>query len=243
MMFKIACAKLVAAAAVAMALAVPARAADLPARPYVKGPIPLLYNWTGFYIGAHFGASFSSETVTPLAALGAMTTNPSGVLGGFQLGYNYQFSPNWLVGVEGEVSFTSATGNASFVTPAAAVTATSNHNWYDTLAARFGFVQNNWMFYAKAGGAWMNADYALASTAVGASNVNATRTGFTVGAGAEYAFSPTWSAKVEYAYLDFGTDTIGFIVPAGLTNIHTEVHEVKFGLNYHFMPGSLFGRW
>jgi len=236
----LALAKMAAVGAVAIALCVPAAAADLGARPvYTKAPPPMLqplYNWTGFYVGAHFGGAFSSESET-----GGISTDPSGVLGGVQLGYNYQFAPNWLIGLEGEMSWTSASGNSNFISGPTAITFTSNHNWYDTLAGRLGFVQGAWMFYAKGGAAWMNADYAVSGVPFGASSINATRNGWTVGAGAEYMIAPSWSAKLEYAYLDFGSDTFGF---GGVgTNVNTQVHEIKVGLNYHLPPGTLFGRW
>jgi outer membrane autotransporter protein len=238
---KLLLATVAAAAVTAMTCYAPAHAADVLARPYEKVPPPImLYNWTGFYVGAHFGGAFGAEDQT-LPGL-TLSTDPSGVLGGLQAGYNYQFSPNWLVGVETELSWTSARGSAAATVAGAAVALTSTHNWYDTLAARFGIVQNNWLFYAKVGAAWMNADYALGVTGVGTSTFNATRPGFVVGAGAEYAFNPSWSAKLEYAFLDFGTDNFAYAigVPVG---INTQVHEIKVGVNYHFVPGTLFGRW
>jgi opacity protein-like surface antigen len=241
---KLLLATVAAVAATAITLYTPAHAADVVARPYLKAPPPImLYNWTGFYVGAHFGGAFSSEDQSLLGL--SLSTDPSGVLGGLQYGYNYQFAPDWLVGVEGELSWTSANGSAAGTVAGTALALTSTHNWYDTLAARFGYVQNNWLFYAKVGAAWMNADYALAATGVGASSFNATRPGFVVGAGAEYAFTPNWSAKLEYEFLDFGNETFGY--PFGgigvSTNINTQVHEIKVGVNYHFVPGTLFGRW
>jgi opacity protein-like surface antigen len=229
-----------AVSAVAFALCVPAGAADLRV-PYAREPAyvaPLIYNWTGFYVGAHFGGAFTSEDVG--TSVGTFSTNPSGVLGGVQLGYNYQFSPNWLVGVEGELSWTSATGNASFTAGGMSGTFTSNHNWYDTLNGRFGYVQNNWMLYVKGGPAWMNADYAVTTPAV-AGSVNSTRAGWTIGGGWEYLWAPNWSVKLEYAYLDFGSNGVNFGFAGA--NFNTQVHEVKLGVNYHWLPGTLFGRF
>jgi opacity protein-like surface antigen len=240
----LAIAKIAAASAVAAALCAPAGAADLrpyAPGPYAKEPMPLmqpLYNWTGFYVGANFGGAFSSESVTA-TGVSSFSTDPSGVLGGVQLGYNYQFSPNYLVGVEGELDWTSASGTS---TPTAGALFTSNHNWYDTLDGKVGWVQGNWLFYAKLGFAWMNADYSLAALGMG-SSINGTRVGFNVGAGAEFMIAPQWSAKLEYNFLDFGTDTYNFVAPIVGTSVNTQVHEIKVGLNYHLPPGMLFGRW
>jgi opacity protein-like surface antigen len=245
---KLALANIAAAGALVSALCAPADAADLARRTYTKEypPPPFvqpLYNWTGFYVGANFGGTFSSESITNGPAF---STDPSGVLGGFQAGYNYQFSPTTLVGVELEMDWTSATGTSNFGTGAVAGTLTSNHNWYDTLDGRLGYVMGTWLFYVKGGIAWMNADYMMTSTGaiVGGGTNNITRTGWNIGVGAEFMIMPQWSAKAEYNYLDFGSDSINFVVPViGGASANTQVHEFKVGLNYHLPPGTLFGRW
>jgi opacity protein-like surface antigen len=245
---KLAIAKIALVGAVASALCAPAGAADLSRRYTKEPPLPLpvmqpLYNWTGFYVGANFGGAFSTESVSNI---GSINTDPSGVLGGVQLGYNYQFAPNLLLGIEGELDWTSASGSTNFGNVATAGSLTSNHNWYDTLDGRLGYVMGPWLFYVKGGFAWMNADYTLttAGAIVGGGSSNITRTGWNVGAGAEYMIAPQWTAKAEYTYLDFGTDTVGFPVAAfGGANVNTQVHEFKVGLNYHWLPGTLFGRF
>jgi outer membrane immunogenic protein len=71
----------------------------------------------------------------------------------------------------------------------------------------------------------------------GTAFVHNTRTGWTVGAGIEYLLSPTWSAKAEYSFLDFGSNTIGanVLIPgSSLTADFTRVHELKAGVNYHW---------
>jgi hypothetical protein len=86
-----------AAAAVLVAtLATSARAADLAAVPQRFVPV---INWTGFYVGGHTGGAFGEDATA--AALGTpvtLWTNPSGVIGGVQVGYNYRFSGGeaWL---------------------------------------------------------------------------------------------------------------------------------------------------
>ena len=65
--------------------------------------------------------------------------------------------------------------------------------------------------------------------------------GWTAGAGVEYAFAPRWSAKLEYAYMDFGTASE--TVPGGVLREKLDVHTVKVGLNYHAsLLGLLTGR-
>lgn len=233
--------------AAAFTMGTPAHAADLKLR-YTKAPpaIPLLYNWTGFYLGANIGGAFSAENAT--TPLGIFPTDPSGVLGGVQAGYNYMLSPDWLIGIEGEFDWTAAQGIANYSNAVNVATLTTNHDFYDTVDGRLGYVVGPWLFFAKGGTAWMNADYALLGNGAGlafntSATINTTRPGWNIGAGAEYMLSPYWSVKVEYDYLDFGNKTLNFGIPfvGPSLGIATQVHEVKFGVNYHWLSGNLFG--
>ena len=232
------------AVAVALSLSAPAGAADLRRPPPAYLPPPI---WTGFHVGAHVGGAFSGEDAssgffgTPVT----FSTNPSGVIGGLEFGYDYQFSPNWLVGAELELSWSSASGNFNFITttPGGAVASgifNSNHNWYDTFTGRVGYVISDWVLYAKGGAAWINADYSLAvSGPFGGGSVNDTRGGFTVGVGAEWMFAPGWSTKLEYDYLGFGSNS--YALGGVGTNVNTHVQLIKVGVNYHLLPGAFFG--
>ena len=69
-----------------------------------------------------------------------------------------------------------------------------------------------------------------------AATIDATLSGWTFGTGIEYQLSPKWSAKAEYDYLDFGTNTVGtnLLVPGDSLATMVAVHEVKAGVNYHW---------
>jgi len=219
----------VAAGAMAIAFWTPAGAADLSGRPYGKAPPPYMQpisNWSGLYVGGHIGGVTTNEDVT-VDGVSVFSTNPSGVAGGVQAGYNYQIAPNFLLGIEGELSWTSANATVDNFK--------SSHNWYDTLDARAGYAMGSWLLYMKGGVAWMNADYS-----VPAASINVTRDGWNVGVGAEYMIAPQWSAKAEYNFLNFGSDNLG-ISRVG-TAVNTQVNEFKVGVNYHIAPGLLFGR-
>ena len=209
----------------------PAYGADVPTKAVARPA----YRWAGAYVGANFGGAFGFEDAT--TPIGAAATDSTGVLGGIQFGYNYQLAPSWLVGIEAELDWTSAQGKANFIDPSAALSVTSDHNWYGTLSGRVGYVTGPLMLYGKGGAAWMNADYRLEvnSGIDGATLTNATRTGWNVGAGLEYMLGSRWSAKAEFGHLDFGTNTLGFVNPFGNSvTFKTAVNEVKAGVNYHF---------
>ena len=204
---------------------------------YRKAP-PLLIDWRGFYLGGNLGGAFSAEKAS--TPFGPWSLNPSGVLGGIQLGYNFIAASNWLIGIEGELDWTSAQGTVVIPDPVAAATVTSNHNWHDTFEGRLGFVQGPWLYYFKGGAAWVGADYRLTENLNGQLVTN-TRPGWTVGAGMEYMWAPNWSLKAEYDFLDFGTQNLEFGALGTTIGVNTNVHEFKVGFNYHWLPGTLFG--
>jgi opacity protein-like surface antigen len=207
---------------------------------YTKAPAAAAttYYWAGPYVGANFGGAFSAgESV--LTPIGNGATNPSGVLGGLQLGYNCLLTPTLLIGIEGELDWTSAQGKSNLVDPVgtASLSITSDHNWYDTLSGRFGYVMGPLMLFGKGGAAWMNADYLMQvnSGLDGSTLTGTTRTGWNAGAGLEYMLGSRWSAKLEYDHLEFGKNTVQFVNPFGSSaTFKTAVNEVKAGVNYHF---------
>jgi opacity protein-like surface antigen len=199
--------------------------------------MPLLPDWTGFYLGGNLGGAFSQESaVTPF---GPWSPNPSGVFGGGQLGYNFMVAPNWLIGVEGELDATSAQGTVVIPNPIAAATITSNLRWYDTLEGRLGFSQGPWLVYAKGGAAWINADYRMTGSFNGVTtlaSVTNNESGWTLGTGVEFMWAPGWSAKAEYDFLDFGTQNVAFGALGTSLAVTTKVHEFKIGVNWHWLP-------
>src|ERR1700704_5986411 len=104
-------------AAIAMAAAVPALAADMAPR-YSKAPMAppvIVYNWTGCYIGGNVGGGRGPALPTqnpqgggagivPNNNFGVSDGNGS-VIGGGQIGCDYQFAGNWVVGIQGMADF------------------------------------------------------------------------------------------------------------------------------------------
>ena len=228
--------------------AFPAAAADLSNRPVYKAPmsVPVVYNWTGFYIGGHVGYGWGSSDWNQTAssfglALDRSVTsaNQNGFLGGGQVGVNWQ-TGMWVFGVEGDWSWTDANG-CSGHTVFPAYSGCTNNNWYATVTGRLGVAFDRSLIYAKGGVAFADQDQSITFAGVTTTNTPSnTRTGWTVGAGWEYALWDNWSAKIEYDFMDFGKESVGFNYtanPAGLTerwNIDEQVHVVKLGLNYRF---------
>jgi outer membrane immunogenic protein len=236
-------------------------AADLPVKaPPRVAPEPV-FSWSGFYIGAHAGWGWGDTDSTILEAdnnffpQGTVNRNTfDGVLAGGQVGYNYQIS-QWVIGVEAQFSWTNIDGSnrheAILLANRHTITDT-DVNWVTTLTGRLGMTFGPALIYVKGGGAWADFE-SITNSFVSSTGVlqqtlagSETRTGWTVGGGIEYAFSPNWSIKGEYNFIDFGTERItrsgtNFVTGAAVTRFRdadTQLNIVKFGINYRFGGGG-----
>jgi outer membrane immunogenic protein len=230
-------------------------AADLPVKaPIYKSPVAIPYSWTGFYVGGELGGAWGHEVgstvfTTAFSTAGSQTpADIDGFLGGLEVGYNYQLNPFWVIGVNADWLWTNTKGSASRAGSIAGVVesgSTSVH-WYSTVTGRVGYAMNDWLLYGKGGAAFSSADYNAQASFLGVVVENATnrvnRAGWTVGVGVEkklQMISPNLTAKLEYDYLDFGTDRILFTFPGFGVNgadTTTHVHVVKAGLGFLFNP-------
>ena len=226
-------------AAALAALAAPAFAADMPARPYTKAPAytapQVVYNWTGFYIGGHIGGDFAGNN--------GLSGNGSRFLGGVQGGFDYQFAPNWVTGIEAEYSW--MTRNNNGVTFPGGVVVTDRDNQLGSVTGRMGYTWGPGLLYAKGGYAFRDGNNVAVSVGGVPTAFVATgnhRDGWTVGAGLEYLFAPNWSAKAEYQYYNFGNTTFS-TGPAAIVGprFRDDDHTVKVGVNYRFGWGGPAG--
>src|SRR4029077_493355 len=104
----------------ALALSVPAMAADLPVKaPVYKAPVEVPYDWSGFYVGLNGGYSWGrSATDFSVAGVTVLSTTQDlrGWVFGGQAGYNWQFNRNWLFGLEADIQATGQRGSFNFPT-------------------------------------------------------------------------------------------------------------------------------
>ena len=218
-------------------------AADLGPRTYTKAPVYApapIFNWTGFYAGVHIGAAFGGDNgfATTLPGLTGGSRDAA-FLGGGQIGADYQFAPNWLVGIEGQISGLSD-NNRTFTNGVNSFRDRSD--WLASVTGRLGYTWGPALLYAKGGYAWRDGNN-LGVTAGGVPQAFTTngnhKDGYTVGAGLEYMFAPSWSAKAEYQYYNFGNTTFA-TGPADIAgrSFRNDEHTVKVGVNYRFGWGG-----
>lgn len=248
--------KLLATAAFVAFTITSASAADM--APRYKAPPPIVapvWSWTGFYAGLHVGGGFSDTNVFatnqffPAFDPGSFGTDGSGVVGGGQIGYNWQFAPNWLLGIEGDISGTGIRNNATvpITQLGVPVGAGFNHvadrsiDWMASIRGRLGWVWDRWLVYGTGGAAWADVNYRTDYTNFGTNipvSTNVTLSGWVAGGGVEYAVANNWTVRAEYLYYDFGDETIinPTVVP-GLNYLSTfdnKIHVVRAGVNYKF---------
>jgi outer membrane immunogenic protein len=231
---------LVTAGLVGLGIAGSVRAADMP-QPAPPPPAPVYapppFTWTGFYVGGNFGGAWASTALTDNLTGAAVTSNLGGWLGGGQLGFNYQMG-GFVWGVEGTFDWTSINSiTGGIVTLAGPVLQVgAKTTWVSTLAGRFGFAADRALFYGKAGGGWVGNNATVTNLATGASASSSnTNSGWVLGAGVEYAFTPNWTAKVEYDYLGMrgwtATSPVGVL---DTVNVKRQLNIITAGINYKF---------
>ncbi|MFL9499961.1 outer membrane beta-barrel protein [Rhodopseudomonas palustris] len=245
------------AAAVLATVVSPAAAADMPRFPPLMPVAPVSWNWAGLYWGVHVGGSFGSSSFSDPAGpglYGGSVRSPA-ALAGIQVGYNYQPSANWLIGVEADLSSMNAKGTNTCMASSGLFISSNCRVRQDalaTLTGRAGFITGpagRTLLYAKGGAAFLSErlDIAVGYPLGNSTDTNDGRWGWTVGAGIERALAPAWSVKLEYNYADFGSRDMAtpgsyrlvpgvglFATPSGTSKVEQDLHAVKVGLNLKF---------
>jgi outer membrane immunogenic protein len=211
-----------------------AHAQSLPA--FNSGP-----TWTGFYLGADFGAGAELRRSTANPP-GGLSTNIDGQAGGGILasvhaGFDYQVMPQALVGLLAEGTWSNMGGTISASVPGANASISTTANLGLAVLARAGVLATpSSLVYLTGGYAGQNFHTTGSASAGGAfaSFTNDTYfNGWTVGGGLEKLLRGGWSAKLEYRYSQFESK----FVPAGNVTVQPFMHTARIGLSYRFGEG------
>jgi len=248
---------LLASTALCAILAPSAFAADLPTK---KGPAPAPapvaapFSWTGFYLGANAGGLWSRDTVDASGGynFGSLSItsdrrDPSGVVGGVQAGYNYQFQ-RFVVGVEGDLDWSSAKSDFSYpgyfqFLSSAAATHSAKLPFFADLRGRVGYAFDRFLPYVTGGVVFADVNNKLSdpgggifTTVYPVSLGRSSATGWTIGGGVEYAIDSHWSVKAEYLYMQFPNVTRTWNSGKGFESFKfkDEAEIARLGLNYRF---------
>ena len=248
--------KLAFAAGVLLALGATgaASAADLAVKARPVAPV-MATPWTGCYIGGNVGGGWSRIRETSISVAGVPLVSDFGrsegtdVIGGAQIGCDYQFAGNFVVGIQGMFDF--ADIRSTHILPAFPTFFTENRTKdVFTVTGRVGYLfAPQVLAYVKGGGAWARIDTTHFATVppptiVSEFATGQDRTGWTVGGGLEWMFAPGWSVFGEYNYMDFGRKDIAFIAgPAtvgapDIVSTRLTIQQALVGVNYKFNWGG-----
>jgi outer membrane immunogenic protein len=259
-----------------------AYAADMAVKAPPMAPAPV-WNWTGFYVGANVGGAWSDNSRAynmPFTAPGNVfavcgapagvalpvltgpnpfdlstdCTRPSSVIGGGQVGYNWQ-QASWVFGVEADgawqhliehnfVRFGTNTAPGAPMGSVATDTAyfRSEQNALGTFRGRVGFTGGSWLIYGTGGLAVGDVKHsatevlapgvacpAAPSATCRTGSDDITKWGWTVGAGVEWMFARNWSVGAEYLYVDLGRTTLTLApLPAATSAFFFNTSSVDF---------------
>jgi outer membrane immunogenic protein len=232
----------------------------------LKAPADRGWNWTGFYVGGNGGYGVANDDflqsitrTNPVVSysLANHTNAPKGEIAGLQAGYNHQVG-SIVYGVEGDWQWTNQAARscgsicsstmrvALPLNPLSAYLAIDQRiNWFATARGRAGWTPSDGtMIYATAGAAWMGvnetdtnfSDGPPVPVTVFTGNSSSTKSGYALGAGAEFRLWGNWTGKVEYLHLDVAGITTaipvtGVTVTTNTGRIRDDIARV--GLNYH----------
>ena len=227
-----------------------ANAADMPVKaPVYRAPPVVATHWTGCYVGANIGYGWQRNHTVDVVAdpdFDAGRDTGKGIVGGGQVGCDYR-SGSWVFGIQGMFNGADVDGSHRYTGGNSSPNETLGFQtqWFATLVARLGYaVLPQTLLYVKGGAAWVRIRYTDSDPGEPYfGSAQDTRSGWTVGTGAEYAFNRNWSLFAEYNYIELGRRQIGLTydcgAACGFDNPYTYrtrhyLQTVLAGINYRF---------
>jgi len=230
---------IVAATCVAIS-SVSAFAADLPTK---AAPVPYVppFSWTGFYLGGELGWIRTNPEYTAGALLLgtpfviSTASEKNGLTYGILGGYNYQVG-QWVLGVEGD--FTGWTVGKIRYTAITGDFVTAHSKWGGSIRGRFGYAADRALFYMTGGAAFVSNETSIPTTGISIGG-DGVRSGWTVGAGLDYAITNNWFTGIEYRYSQFESKSFIYPIPIlnlGLVGFKQELsnNQVSARIGYKF---------
>lgn len=226
-----------------------------PAGPYAPVVVPTpYYDWSGFYLGGNAGGDWifnSGTTIIDTVVGGVIATNERnsvwGFAGGGQIGYNYFFVPNFIVGVEADID---GLTNRTPINTMDGSSLIDRAQFVTTARARLGLTADRLLFYATGGLAYTEDRITrdqITGTVNGATpgtveTLNHYLLGFAVGGGLEYALLSHVTARAEFLFIGLGDERYTFpIAGRQVTASYDTIGIVRAGVNYKFGGGDPVG--
>lgn len=195
------------------------------------------FSWDGAYIGAQAAYTFARNKLAFTGLNNDASINSNGFGGGAYAGYNWTISNAYILGIEGDVNFSNLNKYTELN-----VSQNNNLNWNSKIEfegavrARLGVSYNRLLPYIAGGVAFARSKDTFSGnpngTAIPTTEMTATRTGFTVGAGVDYALKDNILLRAEYRYNDYGKKTTDI----GNLNVERKLstNDLRLGIAYKF---------
>ncbi|QPC92054.1 outer membrane protein [Mesorhizobium sp. INR15] len=213
-------------------------------------PVSATYNWSGGYIGAQAGYGWGDARVGQTFAPGSFDGygwgygSLSGGFGGLFAGYMKQFDSGLVLGIEGDYSFANlkdTTGYQALGVDDPAFGGVLELDAIGSVRLRAGYAMDRWLPFVTGGLAVARYKHTTVDLPSGAAYADAedTVTGYTLGAGAEYAVTDNWVVRGEYRFADFGRHASirhstfdGAALNADAIELKTR--DIRLGIAYKF---------
>ena len=243
---------------VAILLAAPAVAADLPTKKAPELPVITEYDWTGFYFGGNLGGVWGHDSYNDYSTVTGLWTdggsqNVSSFIGGGQAGYRYMFPQRFVIGAEASLDWFSGSSHqqAAYNLRTGALSSewsTYSSGWGGNVVGVAGYAWGDFLPFIKGGWAWSQANvthYQLYGTtgglfappgAVAAGQpysevASLSRGGWTIGGGLAYHFWSNWEVFGQYMYANYGTGHVNYIALQRSTRTSLDTNALTFGVN------------
>lgn len=221
--------------------------------PMVPTPYPY-YDWTGVYLGPNVGGAWASQngvaTTDAISGVAVAATTPTdhwnwGFGGGGQVGGNWFFAPNFIVGAEADFDAMTSNGTVSY---ADGSTQADKTRFVSTARARIGLTADRFLWYVTGGFAWAQNQITrtqITGTVNGAGpgtveSLTINSIGYAAGTGLEYAIASHWTVRFELLMVELGGENYTFPVSARSTTTASEtIGQLRFGVTYKFGGGDV----
>ncbi|PSJ50340.1 outer membrane protein [Pseudaminobacter soli (ex Li et al. 2025)] len=207
-----------------------AKAADV----VVQEPVAA-YNWSGVYVGGQVGyvAGGKVNHDYVVSDMYDYRLSPRGAFGGIFGGYNYQLDGGVVVGIEGDVNWgdVKATGETVGDPDFASTTKLA---WNGSGRVRLGYAFDRVMPYVTGGFAVARLRFEERENGSFYDEAAKNLTGWTLGAGAEYAVTDNWTLRGEYRYTQYGKKDFVAMPQDEKWETKIRTHDLRLGVAYKF---------
>ncbi|MBN9236847.1 MULTISPECIES: outer membrane protein [Phyllobacteriaceae] len=193
-------------------------------------PVASTFDWNGAYLGGQAGYGWGrADNSFPSNPAAEISGSVDGGFGGLYGGWNIQ-NGNFVGGIDADINYSGIKGTST--NAATGESLNTKVTWTGDIRGRVGYAMDNLLIYG-AGGLALGGIKVNVSNAGGTfASASETRAGWTLGAGAEYAFSNNWVGRAEYKYTDFGK--VGYSAPAGDGSVEVNTNTLAIGFAYKF---------